>query len=81
VIANWQTQAQSLWLTGYSLGAALATLRMSSLGEEAKPVNGLYTFWQPRVGGKTVARIFDLDLKSRMFRFVNNNDVVTRVPT
>jgi hypothetical protein len=46
VIANWQIKAQSLWLTGHSLGAALATLGMASLGEEGKPVNGLYTFWQ-----------------------------------
>ena len=81
VIKEWQTQAQSLWLTGHSLGGALATLAMASLGEEAKPVHGLYTFGQPRVGGKTFARNFDLDFKSRMFRFVNNNDVVTRVPT
>jgi triacylglycerol lipase len=44
VINKWQTQAQSLWLTGHSLGGALATLAMASLGEEAKPVNGLYTF-------------------------------------
>ncbi len=80
-VKKWQTQAQSLWLTGHSLGGALATLGMASLGEEAKPVHGLYTFGQPRVGGKTFARNFDLDFKSRMFRFVNNNDVVTRVPT
>ena len=44
-------------------------------------MHGLYTFGQPRVGGKTFARNFDLDFKSRTFRFVNNNDVVTRVPT
>ncbi len=81
VINKWQTQAQSLWLTGHSLGGALATLAMDSLGEEAKPVHGLYTFGQPRVGGKSFARNFDLDFKTRMFRFVNNNDVVTRVPT
>ena len=81
VINEWQTQAQSLWLTGHSLGGALATLAMASLGEEAKPVHGLYTFGQPRVGGKSFARNLDLDFKPRMFRFVNNNDVVTRVPT
>ena len=34
-----------------------------------------------RVCGKTFSRNFDLDFKSRMFRFVNNNDVVTRVLT
>lgn len=81
IVKKWQTQGQSLWLTGHSLGGALATLGMASLGEDAKPVHGLYTFGQPRVGGKTFARNFDLDCKPRMFRFVNNNDVVTRVPT
>jgi len=49
VITNWQIKAQSLWLTGHSLGAALATLVMASLGEEDIPVNGLYAFWQPCV--------------------------------
>ncbi len=80
-VAMWQTQAQSLWLTGHSLGGALATLAMATFGEKAKPVHGLYTFGQPRVGGKTFARNFDLDFRTRMFRFVNNNDIVTRVPT
>lgn len=32
-------------------------------------------------GDKAFARNFNLDFKTRMFRFVNNNDVVTRVPT
>ncbi len=80
-LRKWQTSAQSLWFTGHSLGAALATLGVATLGEEAQPVHGLYTFGQPRVGGKTFARNFNLDFKTRTFRFVNNNDVVTRVPT
>lgn len=80
VIKEWQVHAQSIWVTGHSLGAALATLAVATFGEEAKPVHGLYTFGQPRVGGKTFARNFDLDFQSRTFRFVNNNDVVTRVP-
>lgn len=81
IIEKWQTQAQSLWVTGHSLGGALATLAVASFGENAKPVHGLYTFGQPRVGGKSFSRNFDLDFQSRTFRFVNNNDVVTRVPT
>ncbi|MGD9851916.1 MAG: Mbeg1-like protein [Nitrospirales bacterium] len=80
VLEEWQVHAQSLWLTGHSLGAALATLAVATFGEEAKPVHGLYTFGQPRVGGKSFARNFDLEFQSRTFRFVNNNDVVTRVP-
>lgn len=81
LIQEWQTQAQSLWVTGHSLGAALATLTVATFGEKAKPVHGLYTFGQPRVGGKTFAKNFNLEFQSRTFRFVNNNDVVTRVPT
>ena len=77
---SFQDRGQSLWFTGHSLGAALATLAVAKLGEDAEPVHGLYTFGQPRVGGKTFARNFDGDFKSVTFRFVNNNDMVTRVP-
>ena len=77
---SFQDRGQSLWFTGHSLGAALATLAVAKMGEVAEPVNGLYTFGQPRVGGKTFARNFDSDFKSVTFRFVNNNDIVTRVP-
>ncbi len=79
VIETWQVHAQSLWLTGHSLGAALATLTAATFGEEAKPVHGIYTFGQPRVGGKTFARNFDQDFRTRTFLFVNNHDLFTRV--
>jgi triacylglycerol lipase len=80
-IAEFQTKGQSLWFTGHSLGAALATLAVAKLRhEEDKPVYGLYTFGQPRTGDRTFERNFNADFKSRAFRFVNNNDIVPRVP-
>ena len=79
-LSSFQDRGQSIWFTGHSLGAALATLAVATMGEDAHPVNGLYTFGQPRIGGKTFARNFDLDFKERTFRFVNNSDIVTRVP-
>jgi triacylglycerol lipase len=70
-----------LWFTGHSLGAALATLAVAKLRyEEDKPVYGLYTFGQPRTGDRNFERTFNQDFKPRAFRFVNNNDVVPRVP-
>lgn len=72
---------QSLWFTGHSLGAALAALAVARLRDEFdQPVHGLYTFGQPRIGDRTFERAYDQDNGSRSFRFVNNNDVVTRVP-
>ncbi|MBI2313733.1 MAG: lipase family protein [Betaproteobacteria bacterium] len=71
---------RSLWFTGHSLGAALATLAVAQLRQEDKPVYGLYTFGQPRTGDREFERTFNQDFKPRCFRFVNNNDLVTRVP-
>lgn len=74
--------AQSLWITGHSLGGALAALAAARLALDMhKPINGIYTYGQPRVGDRQFAREVDNELKPRYFRFVNNNDIVTRIPT
>lgn len=79
-VAEYQDQGQSLWVTGHSLGAALATLACARWREADKPVHGLYTFGSPRVGDRVFERTFDQDFGARTFRFVNNGDLVTRVP-
>ncbi len=73
---------KSLWFTGHSLGAALASLAVARLrfGAEDRPVYGLYTFGQPRTGDRAFAGAFSGDSMCRAFRFVNNNDIVPRVP-
>lgn len=70
-----------LWLTGHSLGAALATLATARLRlVDDRPVAGLYTFGSPRVGDAAFAAALDGDLGPSIFRFANHMDVVTRVP-
>lgn len=86
-LATQQTNGQSLWMTGHSLGGALATLCTAYLRHQGfsandpkdKPVFGTYTFGCPRVGNGDFAQKLNQDSGSRMFRFVNNNDIVTRV--
>ncbi|MBI1881189.1 MAG: lipase family protein [Chloroflexi bacterium] len=74
-------KGKSVWFTGHSLGAALATLAAARLRLEMdRGVFGLYTFGSPRVGDRTFADAFDGVFKRYTFRFVNNNDLVTRVP-
>ena len=79
-ISSCRTRPKSLWFTGHSLGAALATLAVARMRDEDQPVDGLYTFGQPRVGDRDFARNFNADFGKYTFRFVNNNDVVTRIP-
>jgi triacylglycerol lipase len=71
---------QSVWCTGHSLGAALAVVAVATLLADGQTVNGLYNFGQPRVGDQAFADEFNRRFPGRHFRFVNNNDTVTRVP-
>lgn len=73
-------QPQSLWCTGHSLGAALAVIAAAKLLADGQTVNGLYDFGQPRVGDQDFVDEFERRCSGRYFRFVNNNDAVTRVP-
>jgi hypothetical protein len=71
-LSEMDNGTRTIWFTGHSLGAALATLAADRYGH----VQGLYTFGSPRVG--------DLDFKKdfhiKTYRFVNNSDIVARVP-
>src|SRR2546429_1312661 len=80
-IRDHQDRQQSLWFTGHSLGAALATLAAARLRLKLKPIHGLYTYGSPRVGSLEFTDRFDQDFGEFTFRYINNSDVVTRVPT
>ena len=76
-----QRAHRALWITGHSLGAALATLTAAKIHlEKGHPLNGMYNFGSPRVGDDQFARSFDAELAAKTFRFVNNNDIVPRIP-
>jgi hypothetical protein len=69
-----------LFITGHSLGGALATVAAASLVKRKFNIQGLYTFGQPRVGDIIFAAEIGLLLKGKVHRFVNNNDIVPHVP-
>jgi triacylglycerol lipase len=79
-IAKLRGANQPVWVTGHSLGAALATLAVARLRNERMDVAGLYTFGSPTVGDPTFAASFDKATKGRVFRYVNDLDIVTRCP-
>jgi triacylglycerol lipase len=75
---------RTLWITGHSLGGALASLAgagFSLLPDKIiRPVSGIYTFGQPRIGLHNFCDIYGRLLTPRTFRLVNNKDLVPRVP-
>jgi len=64
---------KTVWVTGHSLGGAMAVL----VAAELQPSGGLHTFGQPRVGNKAFLKSLD---GIKYYRYRNNNDIVTAVP-
>jgi triacylglycerol lipase len=79
-VVKFRTQAQTLWITGHSLGGALATLATLRLMNAGQSVQGLYTFGSPRVGDRTYFERFNAAMINRAFRFVNDEDIVPKLP-
>ncbi|MBV9673039.1 MAG: lipase family protein [Verrucomicrobia bacterium] len=80
-VKQFQDSGQTLWVTGHSLGGALAVLATAAFTfANRMPVNGLYTYGQPRVGCLTFCTMCDSHFGDQHFRFVNDKDIVTRVP-
>jgi len=73
---------RTFWITGHSLGAALAVLAAERAVREGElQVSGVYTFGSPGVGDARFREHYvTQNLHSRTFRFVNNLDVVRRLP-
>ena len=76
-----------VFITGHSLGGALAILCALECWRQALPVSAVYTFGQPRVGNAAFAALFDrtrminaASLRDITFRVVNQNDIVPRTP-
>jgi len=68
-----------LYITGHSLGAALATVctqRLEHTLAFQERIAACYTFGSPRVGDSH----FDMEFKSPIYRVVNTTDIVTVVP-
>lgn len=72
--------AKSIWITGHSLGGALAVLCAHELARDGSvEVAGLMTFGQPMVGRPLLTDRIDELLPARFVHFANNSDIVPRV--
>jgi len=68
-----------LYITGHSLGAALATVATQRLEHNLRireMIAACYTFGSPRVGDNH----YDMEFKSPIYRIVNTTDIVTIIP-
>jgi hypothetical protein len=69
-----------LWLTGHSLGGALALLAAWRFLRKTVDVYRIYTFGGPMVGNAAAVKAFDQELQGKVFRFVHGPDIVPHLP-
>ena len=69
---------RSLWICGHSLGGAIATICSFRCHRDESLANPreLHTYGSPRVGCKKFVKHINV----KHYRWVHNNDIVTRVP-
>jgi len=68
------------WITGHSLGGAMAECCAYDWAVSHLPLTGLVTFGQPRVGNKAMARFIDDEIGHKYMRFINERDPVPSLP-
>lgn len=79
-VAEFRNAHQRIFITGHSLGGALAILCAHDLFHVFGHVPTVYTFGQPRVSGRESAVIFGHEFGDRVWRVVNEEDIVPRLP-
>lgn len=72
---------KKLWITGHSLGAAMATIIAVRLTENtaSQTPEALFTYGSPRVGDRTFINYCN-GLSFSHHRWVNDGDIVTKIP-
>lgn len=71
--------AKPIWLTGHSRGGALASIAAAEWIGEFE-INGIFTYGQPRLGDEEFNEVIKGTYADKFFRFVNDDDIVTRIP-
>jgi alpha-beta hydrolase superfamily lysophospholipase len=81
VEAAMKAKERPLWVTGHSLGGALALLAAWRLQQNFIPVFQVTTFGAPMVGNQIAAEAFQKEFPGKIARYVDGLDLVPHLPT
>lgn len=81
VDAAMKTKERPLWVTGHSLGGALALMAAWRFQQQFLQVHEVCTFGAPMVGNDAAAAAFQREFPGKIFRYVDAMDIVPKLPT
>jgi hypothetical protein len=76
-----QKSDRPIWLTGHSLGGALAFLGAWLFRRKFVNIHQVYTFGAPMIGNQVAIQALDREYPDKIFRYVNRPDPVPKLPT
>ena len=80
VDAQLKAKDRPLWVTGHSLGGALAVLASWLFLRKTIPVHQVVTFGAPMVGNQDAVEAINREFAGKIFRYVNGPDPVPLLP-
>jgi hypothetical protein len=81
VNAEVEKDDRTVWVTGHSLGGALAQLGAWLFNRKGISIHQVYTYGGPMVGNDVVAQALDREFANKIFRYVNTEDPIPKLPT
>ena len=81
VEAALQRKERPIWITGHSLGGAVALLAAWRLHQKFISIHRIVTFGAPMIGNNAAALAFQREFGGRIIRYVDHSDMVPRLPT
>ena len=76
-----KAKERPLWITGHSLGGAIALLAAWRFRRNFLAVQEIVTFGGPMIGNDTAARAFEQEFAGKIYRYVDLEDVVPHLPS
>ena len=80
VEAKMKQSDRPLWITGHSLGGALALLAAWLLKRRFVAVHQIYTYGAPMIGNQKASDAFNREFSGAIFRYVSGRDPVPKLP-
>jgi predicted lipase len=78
--ATFKKQDRPLWITGHSLGGALALFAAWLLKRRFIPVHQIYTYGAPMIGNQKACDAIDKEFQGQISRYANGHDPIPKLP-
>jgi len=77
---KFRKQDRPLWITGHSLGGALALFAAWLLKRRFIPVHQIYTYGAPMIGNLKACDAINKEFSGSISRYANGNDPIPKLP-